>query len=99
MALCLDSLAQCRNGIHFCSNVLIFLNLEKFRHVLTKCICIIPGGILGQWDILLLNLTFIGLTSFFKCLIFDLFFFTNTDVVTIKDETFEENSRNECRSN
>ena len=38
-------------------------------------------GILGQWDILLLDLTFIGFT-----------FFTNADVVTIKDETSKENS-------
>ena len=44
-------------------------------------------GILGQWDILLLNLTSIGFTNFFRCLIFDLSFFTNADVVTIKDET------------
>ena len=29
----------------------------------------------------------IGFTNFFRCLIFDLFFFTNADVVTIKDET------------
>ena len=34
-------------------------------------------GILGQWDILLLNLTFIGFTIFFRCLIFDHSFFTN----------------------
>ena len=40
------------------------------------------GGISGQWDILLLNLTSIGFTIFFRCL----FFFTNSDVVTIKDE-------------
>ena len=38
--------------------------------------------ILGQWDILLLNLTSIGFTIFL--LIFDLSFFTNADVVTIK---------------
>ena len=43
-------------------------------------------GILGQWDILLLNLIYIGFTNFFRCLIFDLSFFTNADVVTIKDE-------------
>ena len=30
-------------------------------------------------------LTFIGFTNFFRCLIFEFFFFTNTDVVTIKD--------------
>ena len=40
------------------------------------------GGISGQWDILLLNLTSIGFTIFFRCL----FFFTNSDVVKIKDE-------------
>ena len=28
-------------------------------------------------------LTFIGFTNFFRCLIFELFFFTNADVVTI----------------
>ena len=55
-------------------------------------------GILGQWDILLLNLTSIGFTNFFRCLIFDLSFFTNADVVTIKDETSKENSWNRCRS-
>ena len=44
-------------------------------------------GILGQWDILLLNLTSIGFTIFFRCFIFEFFFFTNADVVTIKDET------------
>ena len=49
-------------------------------------------GILGQWDILLLNLTSTGFTNFFKSLIFDLSFFTNADVVTIKDETSKENS-------
>ena len=48
-------------------------------------------GILGQWDILLLNLTSTDFTNFFRCLIFDLSFFTNADVVTIKDETSKEN--------
>ena len=48
-------------------------------------------GILGQWDILLFNLTSIGFTIFFRCLIFDLSFFTNADVVTIKNETSEKN--------
>ena len=52
MALCLDSLAQCRNRINFCS-VLISIDI----------------------------------TIFLRCLIFELFFFTNADVVTIKDET------------
>ena len=56
-------------------------------------------GISGQWDILLLNLTSIGFTNFFRCLILDLFFFTNADVVTIKDETSKENSWNWYRSN
>ena len=50
------------------------------------CLC----GILGQWDILLLNLTSIGFTNFFRCLIFDLSFFTNADFVTIKDETLKK---------
>ena len=40
---------------------------------------------LGQWDILLLNLTSIGFTNFLDDSSF--FFFTNADVVTIKDET------------
>ena len=44
-------------------------------------------GILGQWDILPLSLTSIGFTNCFRCLIFDPSFFTNADVVTIKDET------------
>ena len=48
-------------------------------------------GISGQLDILLLNLTSIGFTNFYRCLIFDLSFFTNADVVTIKDETSREN--------
>ena len=48
-------------------------------------------GILGQWDILLLNLTSIGFTNFFGCLIFDLSDFTNAAVITIKDETSKEN--------
>ena len=42
---------------------------------------------LGQWDILLLNLTSIGFTNFCRCLIIDLSFFTIADVVTIEDET------------
>ena len=42
-------------------------------------------GILGRWDILLLNFPSIGF-------IFELSFFTNADVVTIKDETSKENS-------
>ena len=40
----------------------------------------LPVGNLGQWDILLLNLTFIGFTNFFRCLSFC----TKADVVTIK---------------
>ena len=40
---------------------------------------------------MLLNLTSIGFTKFFRCLIFELFFFTNADVVTIKDETSKKN--------
>ena len=32
-------------------------------------------------------LTSIGSTNLFRCLIFEFFFFTNADVVTIKDET------------
>jgi len=31
--------------------------------------------------------TSIGFTIFFRCLIFEFFFFTNADIVTIKDET------------
>ena len=53
-------------------------------------------GILGQWDFLLLNLTSIGFTDFFRCLI--PFLFTNADIVTIKDETSKENLWNRCRS-
>jgi hypothetical protein len=37
------------------------------------------------------QLTPIAFTNFFRCLIFDLFFFTNADVVTMKDETSKEN--------
>ena len=40
-----------------------------------------------------------GFTNFFRRLIFELFFFANADVVTIKDVTSKENSRNQCRSN
>ena len=50
------------------------------------------------WGILLPNLTSIGFTNLFRCLIFDFSFFTNADVVTIKDETSKENSWNRCRS-
>ena len=32
-------------------------------------------------------LTSISFTNFFRCNIFEFFFFTNADVVTIKDET------------
>ena len=32
-------------------------------------------------------LTSIGFTNFFRCLIFEFFIFTNTDVLKIKDET------------
>ena len=46
----------------------------------------------GQWDILLLNLTSIGFMIFFQCLIFDLSFCTDADVVTIKGETSRQNS-------
>ena len=34
-----------------------------------------------------------------RCLIFDLSFLTNADVITIKDETSKENSRNRCKAN
>ena len=40
-----------------------------------------------------------GFTNFFRRLIFELFFFANADVVTIKDVTSKEKSRNQCRSN
>ena len=48
------------------------------------------GGILGQWDILLLDLTSIGFTNLFRYFIFNLPLFTNADVVTIKDKTLKE---------
>ena len=48
---------------------------------------IIPVHMGNLRSILILNLTSIGFTNFFRCLIFDLSFFTNADVVTIKDET------------
>ena len=53
---------------------------------------------IGQWDILLLNLTLtsIGFTIFFKSLIFDFSFFTNADFEKIKDETSKENLWNRC---
>ena len=47
-------------------------------------------GILGQWDILILNLTFIGFTNFFRCPIFDLSFSKNADVVAIKDDNLNK---------
>ena len=46
----------------------------------------------GEWDILILNLTSITFTNFFRCLIFVLYFFTNADVLTIKDESSKEKS-------
>ena len=51
--------------------------------------------ILGQWDILIWP----PLVSrfFFRCLVFEFFFFTNADVVTIKDETSKENLWNQWR--
>ena len=48
-------------------------------------------GILGQWDILLLNLTSIDFTIFLDDLSLTFPFFTNADVVTIKDETSKKN--------
>jgi hypothetical protein len=45
----------------------------------------IPVGNLRS--MLLLNLTSIGFMNFFRCFIFEFFFFTNSDVVTIKDKT------------
>ena len=54
-----------------------------------KKICETDAGEIKEQDV---PLTFIGFTNFFRCLIFDLFFFTNADVVTIKDETSKENS-------
>ena len=48
-----------------------------------------------NWTSCLFNFTSIGFTNFLRCLIFELFFFTNADVVTIKDETYKENSRNQ----
>ena len=46
----------------------------------------------GESQVSLPNLTSIGFTNFFRYFIFELFFFTNADVVTIKDETSKENS-------
>ena len=82
----------CRYVIHGCREILEKTELHgKY---------IIKGYILTDYQfvgnlrsmILLLNLTSIGFTIFFRCLIFDLSFFTNADVVTIKDETSKENS-------
>ena len=47
-------------------------------------------GILGQWDILLLNLTSIGFTIILDVSSLTFPFFTNADVVTIKNETSKE---------
>ena len=52
------------------------------RHV--KKICETDVGQMKEQEV---PLTSIGFTNFLGYLIFDLFFFTNTDVVTIKDET------------
>ena len=41
----------------------------------------------GQFKKQDVPLTSIDFTNFLRCLIFGLFFFTNADVVTIKDET------------
>ena len=68
-----------------CSNKTFFLVVIVFVHDGILMAKAYLWGILGQWDILLLNLTSIGFTNFFRCLIFDLSFFTNADVVTIKD--------------
>ena len=42
-------------------------------------------------------LTSIGFTNFLRCLIFEFLFFTNADVVTIKDETSKENLWNQWK--
>ena len=56
------------------------------RHL--KKICETDAGQIKEQGV---PLTSIGFTNFFRCLIFDLIFFTNADVVTIKDETSKEN--------
>jgi hypothetical protein len=64
--------------------MLMLLQL-KMRHL--KKIRETDAGQIKEQDV---PLTYIGFTNF--CIIFDLFFFTNADVVTIKDETSKENS-------
>ena len=56
-----------------------------------KCVHTCTCRTLGQWDILLLNLTSIGFTNFLDVSSLTFFFFTNADVVTIKDGTSKEN--------
>ena len=59
----------------------------KMRHL--KKICVTNAGQIREQDIPLPSIAF---TNLFRCLKFDLFFFTNVDVVTIIDETSEESS-------
>ena len=52
-----------------------------------KLVRIIPVGNFRSMGHLDPYMTSIGFTNFFRCLIFDLSFFTKADVVTIKYET------------
>jgi hypothetical protein len=53
-----------------------------------KKICESNAGQMKEQEV---PLTSIGFMNFFGCLIFELFFFTNAEVVTNKDETSKEN--------
>ena len=70
-----------------CYKISIFKK-RKVKDEASKQNCETNGGQIKEKDV---PLTSIALINFYRCFIFDLFFFTNADVVTIKDETSKEN--------
>ena len=58
---------------------MLIFQQSKIRHL--KKIRETDAGQIKEQDV---PLTSIGFMNFFRCLIFDLFFFTNADVATIK---------------
>ena len=78
-----------------CYNISI-CKKEKLKDETSEKICETNRGQIKEQDV---PLTSIAFTNSFRCLIFDLFFFTNADFVTIKDEASKENSWDQCRSN
>ena len=71
------------------SSLISICKKRKVKDETNKKIRETNGGQIKEQDV---PLTSIAFTNFFRCLIFNLSFFTNGDVVTIKDETPKENS-------